>query len=73
MVCIGIAVKRTMYQCKVDVDMLNTNTLFTVFSISISTLYVDTLYVWYSMEKWAGDLLFGLKLVKLSILSMLFI
>ena len=73
MVCIGIAVKRTMYQCKVDVDMLNANTLFTVFSISISTLYVDTLYVWYSMEKWAGDLLFGLKLVKLSILSMLFI
>ena len=30
-------------------------------------------YVWYSMEKLAGDLLFGLKLVKLSILPMLFI
>ena len=24
LVCVGIAVKRTMYQCKVDVDMLNT-------------------------------------------------
>ena len=30
-------------------------------------------YVWYSMENLAGDLLFGLKLVKLSILPMLFI
>ena len=29
--------------------------------------------VWYSMEKLAGDLLFGLKLVKLSILPMLFV
>ena len=29
--------------------------------------------VWYSMEKLAGNLLFGLKLVKLSVLSMLFI
>ena len=23
MVCVGVAIKRTMYQCKVDVDMLN--------------------------------------------------
>ena len=30
-------------------------------------------YVWYSMEKLAGDLLFGLNLVKLSILPKLFI
>ena len=30
-------------------------------------------YVWYSMEELAGDLLFGLKLVKLSILPTLFI
>ena len=29
-------------------------------------------YVWYSMEKLADDLLFGLKLVKLSILLTLF-
>ena len=32
-----------------------------------------TSYVWYSMEKLSGDLLFGLKLVQLSILPMLFI
>ena len=31
------------------------------------------LYVWYSVEKLAGDLLFGLRLVNLSILPMLFI
>ena len=30
-------------------------------------------YVWYSMENLAGDLLFGLKFVKLSILPTLFI
>ena len=29
--------------------------------------------MWYSTEKWAGDLKFGLKLVKLSILPTLFI
>ena len=52
LVCVGVAVKRTMYQRKVDVDMLNAvkssdegltletsaNTLFTAFSISTSTL-----------------------------------
>ena len=30
-------------------------------------------YVWYSVEKLAGDLLFGLKFMKLLILPMLFI
>ena len=34
--------------------------------------FIDS-YVWYSMESLAGDLLFGLKFVKLAILPTLFI
>ena len=55
--------------------MLNTVKIYRADVSSVSPLseHKDVCYVWYSMEKLVGDLLTGLKLVKLLILPMLFI
>ena len=52
---------------------LGTQGSFYILSKANFSFQFMTTYVWYSMEKLAGDLLLGLKLVKLSILPMLFI